>query len=93
MPTFKVAHIREQGQDMIIFPLTSAFGNQSLSAQQEELAALEFQANAAGLVGLAVAVWQSGSQTHFLGPTNWRSFLQGLSFSSVLANVNKEVSW
>jgi hypothetical protein len=94
MPQFKVAHVREQGQNMIIFPLNGAFGHQSPSDQQDELAALEYQANMAGLAGSAVAVWQDGSgSTRFLGPAPWRSFLQGLSYRTVLANVNKAISW
>jgi hypothetical protein len=94
MAKYKVAHLKEQEQDMIIFPLASAFGNQPLSDQQEELAVLQARANAAGLGGSAVAIWQdSAGKTHFLGPTPWHGFLKGLSFRSALANVNKEISW
>ena len=94
MPTYKVAHVREQGQDMIIFPLASAFGNLPLSDQEEELVHLQAGAHAAGLAGYAVAIWQDSSGgTRFLGPTKWHSFLESLSYQMAWANVNKEISW
>jgi hypothetical protein len=94
MPTFKVAHIRKQGQDMIIFPLESRFGHQPQSDQQKELAALGFRANAAGLKGSAVAVWDAGGgRMAFLGPRPWHSFLASINLGWVFANLNQEISW
>jgi hypothetical protein len=93
MPSLKAAHIREQGQNMIIFPLDSAFGSKSSDDQAETLAELENRANAAGLAGHAVAVWESGSRMHFMGPRPWYGFLKGLTMHWVWANVNKEISW
>ncbi|MGX9392577.1 hypothetical protein ACWX0K_20285 [Nitrobacteraceae bacterium UC4446_H13] len=94
MPTFKVAHIREQGQDMIIFPLNSAFGRQSESERQDELAALEYQARAAGLAGHAVAVWDAGGgRMAFMGPPQWHGFLRSLNLRAVMASLNKSISW
>jgi len=58
MPTYKVAHIKEQGQDMLIFPLATGFGNQPISVQEKELGALQYRARSAGLAGSAVAFWQ-----------------------------------
>jgi len=89
MPTFKVAHIREQGQDMIIFPLNSAFGRQPETEQQDELAALKYQAHAAGLAGQAVAVWDAGGgRMGFMGPPQWQGFLRSLNLRAVMASVN-----
>jgi hypothetical protein len=94
MPTFKVAHISEQGQNMIIFPLRSAFGYQSQAEQQDELAALEDQAHAAGLAGHAVAVWDAGGgQMGFIGPPELQGFLQSLSLPTVMERVNTSISW
>ncbi|HEX4737738.1 MAG TPA: hypothetical protein VH331_09260 [Allosphingosinicella sp.] len=93
MPSLKAAHIREQGQDMIIFPLDSAFGRKSHGDQTATLSALQVRAHAAGLAGKAVAVWQSGNTTHFMGPKPWHGFLSGISMQWVWANVNKEISW
>ena len=78
MPKFKAAHIREQGQDMILFPLDASFDSKTDRDQSETLAALEFRAHRAGLAGRAVAVWERGHQTRCLGPTAWRGFLESL---------------
>ena len=93
MPKFKAAHIREQGQNMIIFPLDSSFGSKASSDQSEALSDLEFRANDAGLEGRAVVVWESRNGMYFLGPTPWHGFLRGISLRWVLANVNREISW
>lgn len=93
MPRLKAAHIREQGQDMIIFPLDGSFGSKSSSDQSDALAELEYRANDAGLAGRAVAVWESSSRMYFMGPRPWHGFLQSISMQWVWMNVNKEISW
>lgn len=93
MPKFKAAHVREQGQDMIIFPLDGAFDREPDSKKAQVLNELEVRANRAGLAGSAVAIWESGGRTRFMGPRAWHGFLQGLSLRAVLASVNKEISW
>jgi hypothetical protein len=93
MPSLKAAHIREQGQDMIIFPLDRAFGQKSDRDQLLALGELERRANSAGLAGRAVAFWEGNNGTHFRGPSRWHPFLRGLSMRSVLASVNKKISW
>jgi hypothetical protein len=94
MPTYKVAHIREQGQDMIIFPLDAAVGRMTSSEQNAELGRLGFRANAAGLRGAAVAVWDAGGgRMGFVGPPQWHPYLRSISLQFVWANVNQEISW
>jgi hypothetical protein len=93
MPRFKVAHIREQGNDMIIFPLESSFGRKASDEQNSILAELQARARAAGLQGTAAAVWESGGRMFFLAPTQWRGFFSSIDLRFVLANVNREISW
>ncbi len=93
MPRFKVAHIREQGNDMIIFPLESSFGRKGSDEQNSILAELEARAHAAGLDGRAVAVWDSGGRMAFLAPHQWQGFFRSINLRFVLANVNREISW
>lgn len=90
--TYKIAHIREQGQDMIIFPLDRSFGNLSASNQNAELDNLERAAHNARLAGRAVCYWQQGSQTRFIGPPQWKPFLQCFTFQTVLSLVNKKLT-
>lgn len=93
MPSFDVAHIHEQGQDMIFFPLDDSFDHKTAADQNSILAGLQVRAHGAGLGGRAVGVWQRGSETRFLGPPSWRAFFQSIDMSFVLANVNCEISW
>jgi len=93
MPSFDVAHIREQGQNMLLFPLDGSFDHRSSSEQQATLAELEARAHAAGLAGKAVALWDRAGRTYFLGPRPWHNFLRSISMGFVLANVNKKISW
>jgi hypothetical protein len=93
MPTFKVAHVREQNQNMLLFPLDGGFAQKSNEARISVLNELELQAHRAGLAGRAAAFWVSNGQTHSIGPKAWKSFLRSLSMSAVLASVNKEISW
>jgi hypothetical protein len=93
MPRLKLAHLNEQGQNMIIFPLNSSFGNRSSREKNDALAELECRANNAGLAGRAVAIWQHGHHTHSMGPPKWQNFLRSISLQWVLAHVNKEISW
>ena len=93
MPRLKIAHVLEQGQNMIIFPLDSSFGSKSGSDQSKILAELEIRAHGAGLAGQSVAVWESGNRMHFLGPRPWHTFLQSISMQWVWVNVNKEIPW
>ena len=93
MPSFDVAHINEQGQDMIFFPLDDSFDHKTAADQNSILVGLQAGAHRAGLAGRAVAVWQRGRETRFLGPPSWRAFFQSIDMGFVLANVNREISW
>ena len=93
MPSLKAAHIREQGQNMIIFPLDHTFGHKSDRDRSLALNELEQRARASGLAGRAVAFWESANRTHFIGPRPWHPFLGGLSMRDVMASVNMEINW
>lgn len=58
MARYKIAHVREQGVDLIIIPLESSFGNQGTQAQNDTIAVLQLKARAAGLAGKVVPVWR-----------------------------------
>lgn len=60
MPRYKVAHIREQGQNMLIFPLDSSVHHKTSNEKNEILFELEARAHAAGLAGSAVIIWEYG---------------------------------
>jgi hypothetical protein len=93
MPSYDVAHLNEQGQDMMLFPMDDSFDHKTAAQQNSILASLQARAHGAGLRGRAVAVWLRGRETRFLGPSTWRAFFESIDMSFVLANVNREISW
>ncbi len=94
MPHFKIAHLREQGQNMIIVPLESSFEQKSDEDQRAAaIAELQVRARGAGLAGTVVPVWQSGGRMYSIAPAPWRSFFQSLSMQRVMLNINKELYW
>jgi hypothetical protein len=94
MPRFKVAHIREQGQDMIIVPLDSTFGGKVIHDQQSIASELEARSRAAGLAGQVVPVWDGGQgRMGFLAPNNWHGFFASINLRWVFANINREIYW
>ncbi|MBP2081653.1 hypothetical protein J3A69_000716 [Pseudomonas putida] len=93
MARYKFAHVREQGQDMIIVPVDSSFGSRSSSDQQEFVAAFEAAVNAAGLAGHAVAIWKSGNRVGFVAPPKWHPLFKSPGiWNMVAANINREIT-
>ena len=88
MTKVKVAHVVEQGQQMIIIPLDDSFGHKSDSEQSEIYAALQACATGAGLAGRVAIVWNGG----FRAPKPWHPFFRTFPVLNALASVNKELS-
>lgn len=93
MPSFKCAHVREQGVDLIIVPVDSSFGRKSDSDQQETIEAMQLAVSSAGLAGTVVPVWHIGTRIVFIAPPNWHPFFKSIHWNDVLASLNKEISW
>jgi hypothetical protein len=93
MPHYKIAHLREQGQDMIIIPLDHSFENKTDDEQQGIITELQLHARGAGLAGIVVPVWEIGGRMKFIAPRSWHPFFRGLSLQRVFASVNKELAW
>jgi hypothetical protein len=88
-----VAHIHEQGNDLIIIPLESSFGMQTQVTQLQTVNELQMRANGAGLKGKVVPVWNSGGRMAFLAPPNWHAFFSNIDLQFVAANINRYISW
>jgi hypothetical protein len=89
---FKVAHIREQGVDLIIIPLNAEFGQKLQSEQQEIIAQLQYASSSAGLAGTVVPVWRDGHNQGFIAPQRWHPFFKSIGWNQILASVNKELT-
>jgi len=92
MSTFDIAHIRQQGVNLIIVPLDPSFGHKPDSTQAEIIDSLQAAATSAGLAGTVVPVWRSGSTHRFIAPRNWHAFFKSLSWNQILANINKRLT-
>jgi hypothetical protein len=55
--TLKIAHIHEQGIDLIIVPLAASFGIKSNHEQLELIGSLQARAVFDGICGTVVPVW------------------------------------
>lgn len=92
MARYRIAHLREQGVDMIIVPLDSSFGAKSDVDQQDTIDALQACASAAGLAGTVVPVWRSGGSHRFIAPPNWHAFFRSLTWNMIMRSINKELT-
>jgi hypothetical protein len=94
MAHFKLAHIREQGVDLIIVPLDRSFGWKSTTEQNQIASQLQLRAASAGLAGTVVPVWDhGGGRMGFLAPNGYAPFFRSISLSFVARNINRELSW
>jgi hypothetical protein len=94
MPRYKVAHVKDQGVDLIIIPLESRFGALGNSEQNAQRGELQMRANAAGLAGTVVPVWDAGgNRMGFLAPSGYNPFFSSLALYQVQRSINKEISW
>ena len=93
MNKFKVAHIREQGVDLIIIPLEREFGHKSPSDQGDIAESLQICASSAGLAGTVVPVWDAGGgRLGFLAPQNFHPYFRSINLQFVLLNANRELT-
>jgi len=92
MNKFKIAHIKEQGVNLIIIPLDTSFGRKPKDEQEGIMMTLQRCASAAGLAGSVVPVWKEGSKSAFLAPQNWHPFLKSVMWEAIMLSINKELT-
>jgi hypothetical protein len=94
MPKFELAHIREQGVDLIVIPLDDSFRLKSEKDKNASVAELQARAASAGLAGTVVPVWgEAGGRMAFLAPQNFHSYFKSIDLLFVAANINRELHW
>jgi hypothetical protein len=93
MGKFKIAHIREQGVDLIIIPLDRGFGVKTRDEQLKIMEALQRCAIDAGLTGTVVPVWPTGPKTwSFIASPIWHAFFKSFQLEDIVRNLNKELT-
>ncbi|PWE39599.1 hypothetical protein C9I50_18180 [Pseudomonas prosekii] len=93
MARYRIAHIKEQGQQMIIAPLDSSFNSRSQDEKNDFMNAFQAAATSAGLAGRVALIWKSGSMVHFMAPQPWHPFFrsQGI-YQTIMSSINKELT-
>src|SRR5207302_10925662 len=93
MKRFEIAHIKEQGVDLIIVPLHPSFAAMNPVDHTRFVRLLQQAAISAGLLGTVIPVWGSGSgRMGFLAPTPMHPFLLSIDLVFVEANINRELT-
>ena len=94
MPTFRVAHVSREGNNLIIVPLAADFEFKTGEEQNAIMAELQHQANAAGLAGTVVPIWPGPSGGfRFRARHEWHPFFSSLTPHEIEAALNKDISW
>lgn len=93
MSDFDVAHIREQGVDLIIIRLDRSFDHKSTTQQRAISVDLQACASAAGLAGTVVPVWEDGlGRMKFLAPQGFHPFFRSIDMGYVAVNINRRLT-
>ncbi len=92
MTKLRVAHIHEQGVDLIIVPLDKSFAQQTPAQQQQGMESLRMSATLAGLQGDVVPVWDLGDgRMGFIAPKNYHPYFSSITLEFVYTNLNREL--
>jgi hypothetical protein len=93
MPVFQVAHIRRDGQDIIIVPVDRTFGKRSPSEQARIQEAFQRSAVAVEMAGVVVPVWEDAAgRMAFRAPPPWHEFLKTIDMVYVATALNRTLS-
>ena len=93
MPTFQVAHLQRNGQDIIIVPVDRAFGKRSPAEQARIQEAFQRSAVSAEMAGVVVPVWEDASgRMAFRAPPPWHDFLKSIDMVYVATALNRILS-
>ena len=93
MPTFQVAHLQRDGQDVIIVPVDRSFGIRSPSEQARIQEAFQRSAAAIELPGIVVPVWEDASgRMAFRAPPPWHEFFKSIDMVYVATALNRSLS-
>jgi hypothetical protein len=94
MPSFKVAQLTVKNETMIIVPVAPSFLLLVRTDQDSLMSELQKRANAAGILGNVVPVWDiGGGKMGFRAPPNQHPIFQQISLATIRKNVDKEVYW
>lgn len=92
MTEYKIAHVQEEGNDIIFVPLDCDFAQKPNEEKQEVVRSLQLFARCNGMAGQVVPVWASGPSFSFIAPLELTVYLRGLSWDFITGNINKTLA-
>lgn len=92
MPKFPVAHLKEQGQDLVVIFVSSAMRYKTLQERQATLEDFQASSLAAGLAGTAALAWEFGSRLEYFCAPAFQTFFSSLSYEDLTANINRTLT-
>jgi hypothetical protein len=93
MPTFQVAHLQHNGQDIIIVPVDRTFGKRSPAEQARIQEAFQRSAVCVEMNGVVVPVWEDAAgRMAFRAPPPWHAFLKSIDMVYVATALNRVLS-
>jgi hypothetical protein len=93
MPTFQVAHLKHEGQDVIIVPVDRSFAARAPGEQARIQEAFQRSATTAKLPGVVIPVWEDASgRMAFRAPQAWQAFLKTIDMVYVATALNHTLS-
>jgi len=93
MPTFQVAQLHHDGQDLIIVPVGGSFGKRSAAEQARIQEAFQRSAVAVEMRGVVVPVWEDASgRMAFRAPPPFHDFLKSIDMVYVATALNRTLS-
>ncbi len=94
MPTFNIATINVEGDDLILIILDPAFGAKSFEEQSSILMAFQQRALAQGYPGHVIPVWSSAAgKINFMAPRHLHPFFATVTPQYIADNFRKQLSW
>ena len=94
MPTFNIATVNVEGNDLILIILDHAFGEKPFTAQSDILMEFQKRAIAAGYKGNVIPVWSSAAgKINFMAPRNLHPFFNAITPQYIAEHFRKQLSW
>ncbi len=88
MQNFKVAHVNEQGQDLVIVFVSDQVQFRSSQEKDSLLASLQICASSAGLRGAVVLLWRNGVWCD----RRFHAFFASVPYANLVRAINRELT-
>ncbi len=90
--TYKIAHTKSGGTNMVLVSVSSSFFRESQNTQQKWFTGFEQCSRSANLAGQVIVVANSSGTFKFYGPKTWHKFMRTIDMDWVNARINKNLT-